>query len=119
MGALWLRLAEVEAARAVALGVSDYSVVRIMGRVALGLYGDSAELDQPLVCSDVLGVYEKFLQQYPDSGWDRGSYVKWLSRCGRTSDAKRQLNLIPSDRLRVGAFGGQAAYDKLVKRLAS
>jgi len=48
-----------------------------------------------------------------------GSYVKWLSRCGRTSDAKRQLNLIPSDRLRVGAFGGQAAYDKLVKRLAS
>jgi len=130
--------------------VSDYSVVRIMGRVALGLYGDSAELDQwfelgkrlapgssgpyssrlytlepkwlgsvyetmtfarkmqdtgsmnlrlpllmvtahealaegldeedrngyfaePLVCSDVLGVYEKFLQQYPDSGWDRAA----------------------------------------------
>ena len=74
---------------------------------------------EPLVCSDVLGVYEQFLQQYPDSGWDRGSYVKWLSRCGRTSEAKRQLNMIPPDRLRVGAFGGQAAYEKLLKRLTS
>jgi len=189
--------AEAAAARAAATHVSDYAVVRVMNAVALGLHGDSDELEawftlgkrlapgdtypyqarlnslqprwlgaseydvlnfarrmvdtgnwnlrlpmlmitahegllcgceeelrveyfsNPLVCSDVLGVYEKYLERYPNSAWDRASYIKYLAGCGRWSDVKQQLKLIPADRLHVGAFGGQDAYDKIVRKAAT
>ncbi len=55
--------------------------------------------------------------QFPDSGWGRGGYIKYLAGCGRWSDVKRQLTLIPADRLHVGAFGGPEAYDKILRHV--
>lgn len=73
-------------------------------------------LSHPEVCADVLGTYAAFLERYPDAGWDRGAYIKWLGRCGRWSDAKRQFGLLKPDRLRVGAFGGAAKYEDARRR---
>jgi hypothetical protein len=188
-----LRQAEVEAAKAVALGSIDLTVVRTMNRVLLGLAGDPREMEawyqlgirlapgddrvpyfkmkwlepkwhgsleemlafahemqhsdnwaarlpllmvtahedlagmldtserdaylaHPEVCANVLETYAAFLERYPDAGWDRGAYIKWLGRCGRWSNAKRQFGLLAPDRLRVGAFDGQAKYEELRRR---
>ena len=73
-------------------------------------------LSRPEVTADVLAVFQPFLAKYPDSGWARGQYVRWLARAGRWTEVKSQLKLIAPDRFRVGAFGGQAKYDEIRKR---
>jgi len=68
--------------------------------------------NQPDVCRDVLSVYEEFLKRYPEAGYDRGVYLRRLIACGKWSEAARQLTLLTPDRIRLGAFGGQAAFEE-------
>jgi hypothetical protein len=72
----------------------------------------------PFVCDGIVAVYDEFLKRYPDAVYDRATYARRLTYCGRWADAKRQMDLIAPDRLRVGAFGGQAAYEKTVAEIA-
>lgn len=74
---------------------------------------------EPQVCGDLAPVYEEFLKRYPDAGFDRGIYAVRLTYCGRWAEAKKQLDAIAPDRLRVSAFGGQAAYENLLLSVAA
>lgn len=74
---------------------------------------------EPGVCNDVLDVYQDLLKQYPDSVSDRGAYAWWLTECERWPEAEQQFQMLTGNRLRVGAFGGQAEYESRRKRAAA
>jgi hypothetical protein len=87
-------------------------------RAAVDLPKSTSLLDLPGACDDILPVYDGLLKRYPDASWDRGRYVMTLVDCRQWQEADRQLKLITPDRLRVGAFGGQDAYDVKRKLIA-
>jgi len=71
----------------------------------------------PEVWPDIKAAYEKYSQVNPDATRFRYPYAAYAFRCGQWQDFNEQIALLrkTGDELNVSYFGGQEAFDKLVK----